>query len=85
MSARRRASSERSARSALGRPGRDACNAAIAPSFATLRSVMIVVRSTPASAAAATVVICPLSIRSHRSYFCSADKKRFARRAGLSI
>ena len=85
LSARRRASSDSSARSARGRPGRDAGNAAIAPSLATLRNVMIVVRSTPASAAAATVVSCPVSIRNHRSYFCSADKKRFARRAGPSV
>src|SRR5215207_3069466 len=69
-----------SARLCLGRPGRDACSAATAPSRAVLRNVMIVERSTPASAAAATVVICPVSIRCHRSYFCSAVRNRFARR-----
>jgi hypothetical protein len=42
--------------------------------------VAIVVRSTPASAAACTVVSWPVNIRTHRSYFCSADKNRFARR-----
>jgi hypothetical protein len=47
------------------------------------KSLMIVVRSTP-DAAAATVVSWPVSIRNHRSYFASADKRRFARRAGPS-
>ncbi|HEX3542545.1 MAG TPA: hypothetical protein VHT75_19105 [Acidimicrobiales bacterium] len=46
-----------SARLCAGRPGRAACNAAIAPSRAVLRNAMIVERSRPASAAAATVVI----------------------------
>ena len=52
-------------------------NAAIAPSRAVLRNVITVERSTPASAAA--VVNCPVSIRCHRSYFCSAVRNRFAR------
>src|SRR3954447_19729781 len=69
-----------SALDCFGRPGRDACNAAMAPSRAVLRNVMIVERSIPASAAAATVVICPVSIRCHRSYFCSAVRNRFGRR-----
>ena len=85
LSAPNLASSLSSARSTRARPRREACNAGIAPSLATLRKVMIVVGSTPASAAAATVVICPVNIRNHKSYFCSADNKRFARRAGPSI
>ena len=46
----------------------------MAPSLATLRSVMIVDRSTPASAAASTEVISPVSSFSQISYFSSADK-----------
>lgn len=51
------------------------CNAAMAPSRAALRNVITVERSTPW-----TVVICPVSIRCHRWYFCSAVRNRFARR-----
>ena len=76
-SPRSRASSAFSPAVALRRPGFDASNAAIAPSRATRFNVMIVERSTPASIAAWTVVIWPVSIRTHRSYFCSADKNRF--------
>ena len=79
-SARSWASSVRSARFCFGLPGRDDCSAAIAPSRAALRNVMIVERSTPASAAASTVVSWPVSIRCHKSYFCSAVRNRFARR-----
>lgn len=53
----------------LRRPGFDAVNAAIAPSFAVLRKFEIVERSTPASAAACDGVICSVSIRTHKSYF----------------
>jgi hypothetical protein len=61
----------------LGLPGRDACKAAIAPSRATWRSRAITVRSTPASAAAWAWVTWPVSIRTHKSYFCSAVRNRF--------
>jgi hypothetical protein len=76
FSARNRADSDSSAASAR-RPGLDACNAAIAPSLATLRTVMIVERSTPASNAACWVVSPPASTFNQSSYFCSADKNRF--------
>jgi hypothetical protein len=41
--------------------------------------VAIVVRSTPASAAASVWETWPQSMRTHRSYFCSGDKNRFGR------
>lgn len=69
-------------RASRGRPGHDACNAAMAPSRATLRNVMIVERSTPAWAAASLGVSSPMRIFNQISYFCSADKNRFARRVG---
>lgn len=69
-------------RASRGRPGHDACNAAMAPSRATLRNVMIVERSTPAWAAASLGVSSPVRIFNQISYFCSADKNRFARRVG---
>lgn len=73
------ATSLASAAVCLRRPGWEAVNAAIAPSLATRRNVAIVVRSTPASAAASLWEIWPVSVRTHRSYFCSGDKNRFGR------
>ncbi len=82
----RRAFSARSAASSAssacrrGRPGADACRAAMAPSLATLRRVMIVPRSTPARAAASAEDHSPVSVLTQISYFCSADRNRFGRR-----
>lgn len=59
FSACNRASSLAS-RASRGRPGREAYNAAIAPSRAVLRNVMIVERSTPAWAAASRDVNPPV-------------------------
>jgi hypothetical protein len=71
------ATSDASWADTLACPGRDACNAAIAPSLAIWRSRAMTVRSTPASAAACAWVTCPVSIRTHKSYFCSAVRNRF--------
>jgi hypothetical protein len=73
FSACSRATSEAS-RASRGRPGRDACNAAMAPSRATLRNIMIVERSTPAWAAASRDVSSPVRIFNQLSYFCSAAR-----------
>src|SRR5580658_8180059 len=81
-SARSLPSSDASCGDDLARPGR-AVNAAIAPSRAILRRCAMVVRSTPASAAASVWLIWPVSIRTHKSYFCSADKNRFALRVEI--
>jgi len=47
-------------------PGSDDANAEIAPSGATDRNRLIVVRSTPASAAASVWEICPDGNRTHK-------------------
>jgi hypothetical protein len=70
----KRATSPASAFDRAGLPGFDAANAAIAPSRATARNREITDRSTPASTAASAWEICPVSIRTHKSYFCSAVK-----------
>ena len=68
-----------------GRPGRDAPNAAIAPSRATARKREMTDRSTQASAAACAWVTSPASILTHKSYFCSALSSLFGLRSGELI
>ena len=80
----KRAVSACSARSVLRCPGR-VDNAATAASRATLRTVMIVDRSTPDSAATCVVVIWPVNIRNHKSYFCSPDNIFFVLRGVMDM
>jgi hypothetical protein len=62
--------------------GRDACNAAMAPSRATFRNFMIVERSTPARVAAWLVVSSPvrISTRSRTSALPTEPLRRAQRR-----
>jgi len=64
-------------------PGRDAANASSAPSFATVRSFMIVERSTPARSAASIVLNSPRNSPIQISYFCEGERNRFGRRPPL--
>ncbi len=84
ISERASTSSVCSTRETVGLPGFEACNAAIAPSLATVRIRVITVRSTPSSVAAAPWVICPVKTRTNTSYFCSTVKNRFVLR-GVAI
>ena len=64
-------------------PGRDAANASSAPCLATVRSFMIVERSTPARSAASIVLNSPRNSPIQISYFCDDDRNRFGRRPSL--
>ncbi|MDE0115657.1 MAG: hypothetical protein OXT07_03430 [bacterium] len=79
-SERKAAASAASWRDLRCRPGLDDCNAEMAPSRATVRNRVITDLSTPASAAASAWVICPESILTHKSYFCSAVRTLFCLR-----
>src|SRR5215211_7348505 len=78
------ASSSRS-RLACCTPGRDSASAASAPSLATVRSRMIVERSTPTRSAASLMVVSPRTSCSQISYFCDGDRNRLARRPSRSL
>jgi hypothetical protein len=61
-------------------PGLDAASASSAPRRATMRSFMIVERSTPACSAACTIVYSPRTRLIQISYFSLGDKNRLPRR-----
>src|ERR671913_1615332 len=80
----RAASSSRS-RLAACTPGLDSDSAWSAPSLATVRSRIIVERSTPNRSAASAIVVSPRTSCSHTSYFCNGVKNRLARRPSRSV
>ena len=66
-------------------PGLDSASAASAPSLATVRSRMIVERSTPTRSAASVIVVSWRTSCSQISYFCDGVKNRLARRPSRSV
>src|SRR5215217_3068453 len=78
------AASNSTSRLAAATPGLESASAASAPSLATVRSRMIVERSTPYRSAASAIVVSPRTSCSQISYFCNGVRNRLARRPSRS-